>query len=325
MVDVSPALATYAAERHGGRATTSVDAALARRPDVVHVLTPPDTHPALVGQALDAGAHVVCEKPLAVDAAGTATLLAHADRVGRLLVENHNYRFNPPVQELCRAVADGELGTVREVEVRIALDVVDPAGRFGDPNLVSPVHRLPAGVVHDFLTHLTYLPLLLLPGATVEDVWCRLSNHRGGSLFRFDDLDAVILAATPAGPAHVRLRFDAMTRPEMLRVEARGTAGTCAVELFQRRVDRRVHRPWAGPLAPVIDQAAGAADLARDAAGNLLAKLRGRTAYEGIGVLLDRFYRAVAGGGPAPVSPDDILAAARLADRLVVAATERSP
>ena len=320
VVDTSTALATYAAERHGAPcATTDLDAALARRPDVVHVLTPPASHGALVVAALDAGAHVVCEKPLAVDAGAAAELLDHAERAGRLLVENHNYRFNRPVQRLAAAVAAGTLGPVHEVEVRIALDVVDPAGRFGDPNLTSPVHQLPAGVVHDFLAHLTYLPLLLVPDAEIDDVWCRLSNHRGGPAFRFDDLDAVVLAAAPDGPVHLRLRFDAMTRPELLSVEARGEAGTMAVELFQGRLERRLGREWAGPLAPVVDQAAGALALGRDTAANLVGKLRGRTAYEGIGLLLDRFYRAVATGGPAPVSADDILAAGRLGDRLIAA------
>lgn len=324
VVDASQAVARYAAERHQAAvATTDLDQALARLPDVVHVLTPPVTHPALVRAALEAGAHVVCEKPLALSAGEAEALLDLADANGLLLVENHNYRFNHDTQALCQAVADGVIGTVHDVEVRVALDVTNPAGRAGDPNLRSGVHDLPAGQVHDFLTHLTYLPLLVVPGLEVDDVWARLSNHHGGEGFAYDDLDAVVTGHTRAGAVHVRIRFDAMTRPDRFELEVRGSQGIAAVEFFQRRAWIRRNRPWAGPLGLVADQVVGAVDLGRDALGNLLAKLRGQSAYEGIGVLLDGLYDAVAGRGAVPVSRQDILDASRLIDRIVAAGTDR--
>ena len=53
------------------------------RPDIVHVLTPPQTHDALVRQALAAGAHVICEKPMTGTADETAALLDTAAAAGR--------------------------------------------------------------------------------------------------------------------------------------------------------------------------------------------------------------------------------------------------
>src|SRR5579864_52539 len=65
--DLSPSLANYAVARFGaGRAFTSSAQMLREaRPDVVHVLTPPHTHVALVTDCIDAGAHVIVEKPVA--------------------------------------------------------------------------------------------------------------------------------------------------------------------------------------------------------------------------------------------------------------------
>jgi len=87
---------------------------LARRDDVdvVHVCTPNAMHPAQVQAAIDAGKHVVCEKPLATTSAVAQTLLeaAHDAGVGHAVA--YNYRCFAMVHALRRAIANGELGRV---------------------------------------------------------------------------------------------------------------------------------------------------------------------------------------------------------------------
>ncbi len=83
--------------------------------DVVHVCAANDLHVPLVSAALNAGKHVVCEKPLALDAAQAEILATLARRSGRLAVLCHNYRFHPLVVELAARVAAGELGMVHAV------------------------------------------------------------------------------------------------------------------------------------------------------------------------------------------------------------------
>src|ERR1019366_148104 len=65
--DLSPSLARYAAQRFGAQRafTNSTEMFAEARPDVVHVLTPPNTHAKLVREALNAGSHVIVEKPVA--------------------------------------------------------------------------------------------------------------------------------------------------------------------------------------------------------------------------------------------------------------------
>jgi predicted dehydrogenase len=67
--------------------------------DVVHVCTPNHLHLPLALAALDAGKHVVCEKPLALDAAGAAELLAAAEAVGTVTTVPFVYRYYPTVRE----------------------------------------------------------------------------------------------------------------------------------------------------------------------------------------------------------------------------------
>jgi len=83
--------------------------------DVVHVASPNRDHFAQTKRVLEAGKHVVCEKPLAMTTAETAELVALAERVGVVAAVNYNVRFYPLVQDMRARVRAGELGDVFHV------------------------------------------------------------------------------------------------------------------------------------------------------------------------------------------------------------------
>jgi len=86
-----------------------------KRVDVVHVTSPNHLHHAHAKAALEAGKHVVCEKPLAMTAAESADLLQIAERSGLVHATNFNLRFYPICQHVRGMVAHDELGEVRLV------------------------------------------------------------------------------------------------------------------------------------------------------------------------------------------------------------------
>src|SRR6266436_861884 len=69
-------------------------------PQVVHVLTPAHTHMKIVADCLEAGAHVIVEKPIAPTHGDFLQLWRIAERHNRRLIEDHNYRFNDQVLAL---------------------------------------------------------------------------------------------------------------------------------------------------------------------------------------------------------------------------------
>jgi len=85
------------------------------RVDVVHITSPNRLHLAQARAALEAGKHVVCEKPLAMTARETAELLALARERGLVHAVNFNIRFYPQCLEARERVAAGELGPVHLV------------------------------------------------------------------------------------------------------------------------------------------------------------------------------------------------------------------
>lgn len=78
--------------------------------DVVHVTSPNDQHFAQARDALIAGKHVVCEKPLAMSSAQTAELAELAASTGLIAAVNFNVRFYPHVHEMRDRVANGSVG-----------------------------------------------------------------------------------------------------------------------------------------------------------------------------------------------------------------------
>ncbi len=317
--DLSPAAARYAADAFGAPASyTDVGRLLAEvGPDVVHVLTPPASHVPIATQCLEAGAHVLCEKPVTACRPELEALLAVARRHGRRVMESQNYRFNTTITTIGAAIAAGQLGRVREVEVRIALPVTDPGGRFGDPNLPSPIHAMPAGVIHDFTTHLTSLLVALAPGVAWDRVAAAWSRHGDNELFRHDDLDALLVGTGPDGAVHARLRFDARTFPDVFTVIVRGSEGSAETDLFQPYLRIVRPRPGGSKLSPIVNHVVNGVGLARSGVRNLGQRLVQQGQYEGLHRMLDLAYTALAQGGELPVTEADMLAASGLVDRLL--------
>ncbi|MFF9342884.1 MULTISPECIES: Gfo/Idh/MocA family protein [unclassified Streptomyces] len=121
-----------AAGRHGWAATETDWRALIARDDVqlVDICTPGNSHAEIAIAALEAGKHVLCEKPLANSVAEAEAMAAAADAArarGQLAMVGFNYRRVPALSYARRLIADGRLGTLRHVRVSYLQDwLVDP-------------------------------------------------------------------------------------------------------------------------------------------------------------------------------------------------------
>ena len=98
--------------------------------DLVCIATPTVLHASQTLAALEAGAHVLCEKPTAMDAGEAAAMLAAAERLGRLHMIDHELRFNPNRMRVAELIANGDLGDIRHVMIsNIGNGWADPASR----------------------------------------------------------------------------------------------------------------------------------------------------------------------------------------------------
>ena len=98
--------------------------------DFVGIATPTVAHAPMTFAALDAGAHVLCEKPMAMNAAEARQMRDRAESLNRVNVVGHELRFNPNRRKIKQLIADGFIGEVRHVHiVNISSTWGDPASR----------------------------------------------------------------------------------------------------------------------------------------------------------------------------------------------------
>jgi len=317
-VDKSAAIASYFVDHLGAAAsfTSTSDLYSIAAPDIVHILTPPGTHDELVREALDAGCHVICEKPMANSLAQTESLLDHAAERGRVLIESANSLWNENVLAIRRVVEHGTLGDVREVEVAISLDLA--AGPFGDLNLPDAGVRLPGGAVHDFLPHVCALFLALSGQEDVDEVTGTLENLSGNARVQYDFLDCRIRANGVRG----RLGLSPDIQPAAFRVAVCGNQGGAETDLFNPYL-RVTGGKYLGKLAPVELLVSGKR-MFGSGLRNLYDKVAGHTPYHSVTAMLDTIYEAVQRGSPVPITPQSIRQRARLVDSIVALRTTRA-
>lgn len=137
--DTNPGRAEYyvnsVKEQHGKRIETFEPAQLteviqSRGVDRVIITTPDYTHADLIVEALRAGADVVVEKPLTVDAPSSARIAQAVEETGREVIVTFNYRYSPRNTALKAAILDGSIGKVTSIDFTWVLDTVHGADYF---------------------------------------------------------------------------------------------------------------------------------------------------------------------------------------------------
>jgi predicted dehydrogenase len=306
--DLSRARAECAAERFGISASYTDSRSMLNevRPEVVHVTTPPTSHFPLALAALNAGAHVIVEKPVTLNYSELEQLADKAAERGLALVENHNYLFNGATRRILDLIISGNFGDVTHVEVFLCLDILGKESPFCDLNALHPTLGMPGGAIADFLTHLAYLAYAFIGfHRSARASWSR----RSSSPLSSDEFRALV----DGERGTATLAFSANTRPDAFWLRVYGTKMQAVANLFETRLT--VSRLYDGPkpLTPFRNALQEARDVRRSAFDTLLRKLSGGPgAYEGLWELLARTYRAIRVGAELPVPMDQVLAVNRL-------------
>ena len=143
LCDPDEARLRAAAERYGVERTyTSLDEMLAReRLDGAVVATYHATHYEVASKCLDAGLHVLCEKPMVLEAAQAADLVARARARGRELVVGYPWHYTATARHARELVTSGQLGPVQFAASLFASMVVE--FYRGNPEAYRPVFQYP--------------------------------------------------------------------------------------------------------------------------------------------------------------------------------------
>jgi len=129
--DVDRARAEQAAQRGGARAYETLDAVWEDASvDGVHVCTPNHLHAEQAIRALEAGKHVLVEKPMALSLADCDRMIAAAQRAERVLMVGHLQRYMPVNRTARRLLRDGAVGEARHLVRQRLCDFTEASAWF---------------------------------------------------------------------------------------------------------------------------------------------------------------------------------------------------
>lgn len=170
--DMQESIAKSVAEQFGiPKSYNNLQEMLKEKLDVVDICTPPKTHFSLVIEALEAGCHVLVEKPLAMSVKDVDVLGDVARKNGVKLCVVHQNLFNPAVIAAKKLVENGSVGDVISVDVGTFVR----RDNYMCTNGKHWCHTLPGGIFFEVLPHPVYLLQLFVKEATP---FCVLTDKR---------------------------------------------------------------------------------------------------------------------------------------------------
>jgi UDP-N-acetylglucosamine 3-dehydrogenase len=249
--------------------------------DLVSVVAPTSMHHELTLAALDAGAHVLVEKPIAAERSEAEAMMAAAAACGRMLTVGHIERFNPAIVELRRRLQAGELGRIFQVR----------ATRLGPfPERIRDV-----GVVLDLAPHDLDVMRFLLgsdPVRVYAETEQRIHTEH-------EDLFAGVLKFANGAIGLLEINWLTPTKQRTLSVTGEG--GMYVADYLAQDLQF-----YANPALGTV--------------GEGRSESRAIARREPLVVELEAFASAVRHGGPPPVEPREALIALQLARAMVEAA-----
>jgi predicted dehydrogenase/nucleoside-diphosphate-sugar epimerase len=322
LYDIDPARAQKMATRLKTRAVTSIEAFAEAGADVLHVVTPPETHAALTLRALELGCHVLVEKPLATDVADCERIAEVAAARGLRVCVDHSLLYDIQVRRAIEAVRAGEIGRV--VSVDILRSSVYPPFEGGQ---LPPQYRSAGYPFRDLGIHALYLIQEFL--GPIEDVEARFTSLGGDPNLAYDEWRAIVRCRDGLG----QFQLSWNVKPLQNQIVIQGTKGVLRVDvmlMFQSRREstklpkaaERVINAYTDSWQPMIE-------VPQSVAGFLTKRIR---QFHGVQELILDFYRRLDDGRPVPVSVADAIPVldwvervARAADAQHVAEVQAEP
>jgi predicted dehydrogenase len=156
--------------------------------DAVSIVTPNHLHFAPAKAFLDAGIHVICDKPLTTTVEDALSLSQIVKKSGLIFGLTHNYTGYPTIRQAREMIAAGELGHLRLIQVEYAQDwLTTPLETTGQKQAVwrtDPAQSGPAGSLGDIGTH-AYNIACFVSGLSAEQIAADVSTFVPGR--RLDD------------------------------------------------------------------------------------------------------------------------------------------
>jgi len=289
VTDLDPRKARTLGERFGIPVFASLTEMKAIAPDVIHVLTPPESHCEVALEALEMNCHVLVEKPMAESVAECDSMIEAAQRAGRILSVNHSARFDKAVLEAVRLVGNGVLG--KPIAVHFLRSSEYPPYAGGPLPARSRQGSYP---LRDIGIHGLYLIELFL--GPIKDLRVRAYESGRNPFLTFDEWRAEMDCRD--GTGSMFLSWNA--RPLQNQLLIQGTDGALRVDCFLHTCELSRRMPGPSHIGMAITGTRNAIRKSFQTPWGLL-----RRPLPAIDRSVHEFYRSLQGGNPPPVPAEE--------------------
>ncbi len=269
--------------------------------DAVHVLTPPGTHAHLAVQIMNAGCHVLVEKPMAMNAAEADSMIAAAAENNVKLCVSHNYLYKPSVAKAIELVNSGEIGDV--VYINSYYGLAGETGAYA--SAAGRAHsawrwRLPGGVFADFLPHLVYMQLAFMPD--IERVAGVTMGAEPGVGSEMTEMNILSQGGSVTGNIAISMR----AKPYAKFIDVYGTKGIVHADLVREICTVHRNRRMPGAVSKVLFNLEDSLQVASGTAVSTAKFALGRMkSMPGLRELVRQFYKSIETGSALPVTGED--------------------
>jgi predicted dehydrogenase len=229
--------------------------------DVVAIVTPNHVHHPAAKAFLEAGIHVICDKPMTTTVDDALDLVHTVRRTGLVFGLTHNYTGHPMVREARARVQAGELGTVRVVQVEYPQDwlttKLEASGQKQASWRTDPVQSGAGGAIGDIGSH-AYNLAGFITGLEAESLCADLSTFVAGR--RVDDNCNLLLRYAGGARGMLWASQVAPGNENALRIRVYGDRG--GLEWHQERPDQLHLFPYSQPPQVITRAGPGAGEAA---------------------------------------------------------------
>jgi predicted dehydrogenase len=224
--------------------------------EAVAIATPNHLHHPVASAALDAGFHVICDKPLATTVTEADDLVQRATVAQRIFAVTYNYSGYPMVRQARAMVGRGEIGTLRVVQVEYSQSwLAGPLEATGQKQAAwrtNPALSGPGGAIADVGSHAFHL-VCFVTSRVPESVLADLTTFVGGR--RVDDNAHVLMRLADGARGMLWASQVAHGCENALKLRVYGECGT--LEWMQEEPDRLWFTPAEQPKRLMMRGGAG--------------------------------------------------------------------
>lgn len=193
--------------------------------DFVDISTPPCDHTEIALAAMEAGLHVLCEKPITTSLQDAAMLLKKARETKRVFFPCHNYKHAPVVKAIREVIESGRIGKVRSVTLSTFRNTHAKGVTEWKTDWRRHFEYSGGGIAMDHGSHSFYLTFEWL-GSYPTAVTAKMSNLEPAKYDTEDNFSTVL--TFPNGLAHCHLTWTAGVRKVIYTIQ--GTRGAITVD-----------------------------------------------------------------------------------------------